>query len=74
MMQMNGLLKDRIIVTGSNGMLGQRTVEFYSSNENVELPLIYLATPYLERRKQAKEALEKAIMAYANRNRRFGTI
>jgi dTDP-4-dehydrorhamnose reductase len=34
---MNGLVKNRIIVTGSNGMLGQRTVEFYSSNENVEL-------------------------------------
>lgn len=31
------LVKNRIIVTGSNGMLGQRTVEYYSSKENVEL-------------------------------------
>jgi dTDP-4-dehydrorhamnose reductase len=36
-MQMNGLVKNRILITGSNGMLGQRAVEFYSSNENVEL-------------------------------------
>ena len=31
------LVKNRIIVTGSNGMLGQRTVEYYSSKENIEL-------------------------------------
>jgi len=31
------LIKNRIIVTGSNGMLGQRTVEYYSSKENIEL-------------------------------------
>lgn len=31
------LVKNRILVTGSNGMLGQRTVEFYSSKTNYEL-------------------------------------
>lgn len=34
---MNELVKNRIIVTGANGMLGQRTVEYYSSKENVDL-------------------------------------
>ncbi|NWG27405.1 MAG: dTDP-4-dehydrorhamnose reductase [Ignavibacteriaceae bacterium] len=33
----NGLVKNRILITGSNGMLGQRAVQFYSSKENVEL-------------------------------------
>ena len=36
-MQANGLVKNRILITGSNGMLGQRAVQFYSSKENVEL-------------------------------------
>jgi dTDP-4-dehydrorhamnose reductase len=36
-MQTKELIKNRIIVTGSNGMLGQRTVEYYSSKENIEL-------------------------------------
>jgi len=31
------LVKNRILITGSNGMLGQRAVQFYSSKENVEL-------------------------------------
>jgi len=31
------LVKNRILVTGSNGMLGQRTVQFYSTKENIEL-------------------------------------
>ena len=36
-MQTNSLVKNRILVTGSNGMLGQRAVEFYLSKENVDL-------------------------------------
>lgn len=36
-MQTNGLVKNRILITGSNGMLGQRAVQFYLKNENVEL-------------------------------------
>ena len=36
-MQTNTLVKNRILITGSNGMLGQRAVEFYSSKENIEL-------------------------------------
>jgi len=36
-MQTNRLVKNRILVTGSNGMLGQRTVQFYSTKENIEL-------------------------------------
>jgi len=36
-MQTNGLVKNRILITGANGMLGQRAVQFYSSRENIEL-------------------------------------
>ena len=36
-METSSLVKNRILVTGSNGMLGQRTVQFYSSKENIEL-------------------------------------
>ena len=36
-MQPDKLIKNRILVTGSNGMLGQRTVQFYSAKENIEL-------------------------------------
>lgn len=36
-MQTSKLVKNRILITGSNGMLGQRAVQFYSSKENVEL-------------------------------------
>jgi len=36
-MQTNRLVKNRILITGSNGMLGQRAVQFYSSKENIEL-------------------------------------
>ena len=36
-MQTNKLVRNRILITGSNGMLGQRAVQFYSSKENVEL-------------------------------------
>jgi len=33
----NNLIKSRIFVTGSNGMLGQRIVEFYSGMNKIEL-------------------------------------
>jgi len=36
-MQTNRMVRNRILITGSNGMLGQRAVQFYSSKENVEL-------------------------------------
>jgi dTDP-4-dehydrorhamnose reductase len=36
-MQTNRLIRNRILITGSNGMLGQRAVQFYSSKEDVEL-------------------------------------
>ena len=36
-MQPQNLVKNRILITGSNGMLGQRTVQFYSSKDNIEL-------------------------------------
>lgn len=41
----NELVRNRIIITGSNGMLGQRTVQYYLSQKNVEL----LATSVEER-------------------------
>jgi len=36
-MQTNILVKNRVLITGSNGMLGQRAAQFYSSKENIEL-------------------------------------
>jgi dTDP-4-dehydrorhamnose reductase len=36
-MQTKSLVKNRVLITGSNGMLGQRAVEFYLSKENVDL-------------------------------------
>ena len=33
----SGLIKKRILVTGTNGMLGSNTAKFYSERENVEL-------------------------------------
>ena len=30
-------IKNRIFIVGSNGMLGQRMVSFYSSRKNIEL-------------------------------------
>ena len=36
-MQTNTLVKNRILITGSNGMLGQRAVQYYASKENIEL-------------------------------------
>ena len=31
------LVKNRILITGANGLLGQRTVDFYSNHKNFEL-------------------------------------
>lgn len=36
-MQTSTLIKNRILIIGSNGMLGQRLTEFYNRNPNVEL-------------------------------------
>jgi len=36
-MQTNTLVKNRILITGSNGMLGQRAVQYYAFKENIEL-------------------------------------
>ena len=36
-MQTNRLVRNRILITGSNGMLGQRAIQFYSSKDNIEL-------------------------------------
>lgn len=36
-MYKNDLLKLRILITGANGMLGQRTVDHYSKKKNIEL-------------------------------------
>ena len=36
-MQSNEVVKNRIIITGSNGMLGQKALEFYSSKENTDV-------------------------------------
>ncbi|NWF51235.1 MAG: dTDP-4-dehydrorhamnose reductase [Ignavibacteriaceae bacterium] len=33
----NDLIRKRILVVGSNGMLGQHLIKFYSSNENISL-------------------------------------
>jgi dTDP-4-dehydrorhamnose reductase len=36
-MYSHDIIKKRILILGANGMLGQRTVRFYSSKENIEL-------------------------------------
>ena len=37
MMQTGSLIKKRILIIGSNGMLGQRLTEYYSAKPNIEL-------------------------------------
>ncbi|MEJ2103033.1 MAG: dTDP-4-dehydrorhamnose reductase [Ignavibacteriaceae bacterium] len=68
---MNGLVKNRIIVTGSNGMLGQRTVEFYSANENVELlatsveeKSVIGSVDYVQCDIKSRESIKKVIYDY----------
>lgn len=36
-MFMNGLVKKRILVTGANGMLGQRVIHFYKNSSDLEI-------------------------------------
>ena len=36
-MYFRDLVKNRILITGANGMLGQRVLDFYSHPENLEL-------------------------------------
>src|SRR5512142_1724328 len=37
MMFSNDIIKQRILVFGANGMLGQRLIEFYSKQSNIQL-------------------------------------
>ena len=36
-MQTNTLVKNRVLITGANGMLGQRAAQFYASKENFDI-------------------------------------
>ncbi len=36
-MYSHDIIKKRILVVGANGLLGQRTIKFYSGNDNIEL-------------------------------------
>ena len=71
MILINGLVKNRIIVTGSNGMLGQRTVEFYSTNEKVELlatsieeKSVISSVDYVQCDIKSRESIKKVIYDY----------
>ncbi|MBK9098584.1 MAG: dTDP-4-dehydrorhamnose reductase [bacterium] len=70
-MQTNGLVKNRILITGSNGMLGQRTVQFYSSKENVELlatsvedKSVVESVEYIQSDIKDRESIKKLIYDY----------
>lgn len=70
-MQTNELVKNRILITGANGMLGQRVVEYYSSKENVDLlatsvedrAVIDLAD-YIPCDVKSRESIKKVIYDY----------
>lgn len=70
-MQTNGLVKNRILITGSNGMLGQRAVQFYSSKENVELlatsvedKSVVDSVEYIQSDIKDRESIKKLIYDY----------
>lgn len=70
-MQTNGLVKNRILITGSNGMLGQRAVQFYSSKENVELlatsvedKSVIDSAEYIQSDIKDRESIKKLIYDY----------
>lgn len=70
-MHMNELVKNRIIVTGANGMLGQRTVEYYSPKENIELlatsiedKSVFDSVAYISCDIKSRENIKKVIYDY----------
>ena len=70
-MQTNGFVKNRILITGSNGMLGQRAVQFYSSKENVELlatsvedKSVVDSVEYIQSDIKDRESIKKLIYDY----------
>lgn len=70
-MQTNGLVKNRILITGANGMLGQRAVQFYSSRENIELlatsveeKAVFNAVEYIQVDIKDRDIIKKVIYDY----------
>jgi len=70
-MQTNGLVKNRILITGANGMLGQRAVQFYSSRENIELlatsveeKAVFDAVEYTQVDIKDRDSIKKVIYDY----------
>ena len=68
---MNELVKNRILVTGANGMLGQRTVEYYSLKENVGLlatsvedQSVINSVDYISCDIKSRESIKKVIYDY----------
>lgn len=62
------LVKNRILITGSNGMLGQRAVEFYSKNNKYEIlclsvedKSVIIGVDYLSCDLSDKENIKKAV-------------
>ncbi|GJQ61203.1 MAG: NAD(P)-dependent oxidoreductase [Melioribacteraceae bacterium] len=63
--------KLRILVTGANGMLGQRIIEFYSANKNVELlgssfeeKSVIDGIPYISLDLTDKKAVKKVVTEF----------
>jgi dTDP-4-dehydrorhamnose reductase len=64
----NDLLKIRILIVGANGMLGQRSVEFYSVQKNVELlstsiedEPVYSGTEYIQSDLMNRNQIKKTV-------------
>jgi dTDP-4-dehydrorhamnose reductase len=70
-MHTNGLVKNRILITGANGMLGQRAVDYYSSKENFELlatsveeKLVIDSVDYISCDIKSRDKIKKVIYEY----------